>query len=272
MSLISFGQVIPVTGPNLGFPGTVSRQGERVVSARQFTPYTSSNTLAFGAPTVLVPSATGGVWTSVADAVAHAVANAGLVVTNFAGFAVREVQTMLAYPYGTDPGTQQVGYYANAQMADVLERGSATLLASVSNSPLAGGAVYTRILANAAITAGTVGDYEIGTPAASDLFTLTGVTGVAAGQTALTLTATGVYVGQVISGPGIVPGTYVVSGTGTPGSYSAIVLSQAITTALTSTSPLTFSNLVALPAVSLRTGVLDTNSVFEATIKLRNVA
>jgi len=270
--MISFGQVIPVTGPNLGFPGTVSRQGERVVSARQFSPYNTANVLAFGAPTVLVPTATGGVWTSVYDAVTHGVANISSIVNNFAGFAVREVQTMLTYPYGTDPGTQQVGYYAAGQQADALERGSSTLLASVYNSPVAGGAVYTRVVLNTAVTAGTIGDYEIGTPAATDLFTLTGATAAAAGQTAITITATGVYVGQVVSGPGVVPGTYVVSGTGTAGSYSAIVLSQALTTAITATSPLTFSNLVTLPSVALRTGVVDVNSVFEATVKIRNVA
>ena len=42
---ISFGQVIPVTGPVLGFAGTVSRIGERVITARQFVPTTSSNNL-----------------------------------------------------------------------------------------------------------------------------------------------------------------------------------------------------------------------------------
>ena len=68
------------------------------------------------------------------------------------------------------------------------------------------------------------------------------------------------------------PGTYVVSGTGTAGSYSAIVLSQAITTALTSTSPLTFSNLVALPNVVTRTGYVDANNMVEITIKNRNAA
>jgi len=131
--------------------------------------------------------------------------------------------------------------------------------------------VYSRVLANAAVPAGTVGDWETN-PVASDLFTLTGATGVAAGQTALTLTATGVYVGQVVSGPGIAAGTYVVSGTGTPGSFSAIVLSQAITTALTSTSPLTFSNLAALPNVVARTGFVDANNVLEITIKVRDAA
>ena len=68
----SFGQVIPVTGPNIGFPGDMSRQGVPVVKARQVLP-TTPNNLAFGAATVLVPESIGGTnsqggfWQSVAD-------------------------------------------------------------------------------------------------------------------------------------------------------------------------------------------------------------
>ena len=51
-----------------------------------------------------------------------------------------------------------------------------------------------------------------------------------------------------------------------------VVLSQAITTALTNTSPLTFSNLVALPNVVTRTGYVDANNMVEITIKNRNAA
>jgi hypothetical protein len=181
------------------------------------------------------------------------------------------VQTQLTYPAGQTPGILQVGYYAPNSMAEVLERGSMTVLLTVG-SPNAEAQVYTRVVQNLTNVPGTtIGDWETN-PAATDLFTLTGVTGVAAGQTAITLTATNVYVGQVVSGPGIVPGTYVVSGTGTAGSYSAIVLSQAITTALTNTSPLTFSNLVALPNVVTRTGYVDANNMVEITIKNRNAA
>jgi hypothetical protein len=193
------------------------------------------------------------------------------VAAQFAGAAVREVQTQLTYPAGQTPGILQVGYYAPNSMAEVLERGSMTVLLTVG-APNAEAQVYTRVVQNLTNVPGTtIGDWETN-PAATDLFTLTGVTGVAAGQTAITLTATNVYVGQVVSGPGIAPGTYVVSGTGTAGSYSAIVLSQAITTALTNTSPLTFSNLVALPNVVTRTGYVDANNMVEITIKNRNAA
>jgi hypothetical protein len=266
----SFGQVIPVTGPNIGFPGSVSRVGERVITAREFSPFTSTNNLNFGDPAVIIPNATGGVYDSVADFVAHATSNIGLVASYFAGMAVREVQSQLTYGQGTVPGVQQVGYYYSAQMAEVLERGSGTVLLSVG-SPNAEAQVYTRVVANAAVPAGFVGDWETN-PAASDLFSLGTITAANAGSTSLTLTATGVYVGQVVSGPGIAAGTYVVSGTGTPGSFSAIVLSQAVTVAIATGTTLTFSNLVALPNVVARTGFVDANNMLEITVKVRNAA
>jgi hypothetical protein len=273
MTQYAFGQTIPVLGPNIGFAGAISRFSDRVVAARQFVPTAStSNNLNFGDPAVLIPNNSGGYFNSVADFVAAATANIANVANYFAGMAVREVKTQLTYGAGTTPGVQQVGYYSYNQIAEVLERGAGVVALSVGSSSVqAGSQVYTRVVLNSAVTAGTVGDWETN-PAASDLFTLTGVTGVAAGQTALTLTATGVYVGQVVSGPGVAPGTYVVSGTGTAGSYSAIVLSQAITTALTNTSPLTFSNLVALPNVVVRTGFVDANGMLEITVKVRDAA
>ena len=272
MTQYAFGQTIPVLGPNIGFAGTITRFAERIVAARQFVPTgNAANNLSFGDPAVQIPNGVGGYYNSVADFVAAAVANIANVAAYFAGMAVREVKTQLTYGAGTTPGIQQVGYYSNGQMAEVLERGSAIIPLLVSNSPKSGDQVYTRVVLNAAISAGLVGDWETN-PAASDLFSLSGITGVAAGQTALTLTATGVYVGMVVSGPGVPAGTYVVSGTGTAGSYSAIVLSNAITTALTSTSPLTFSNLVALDGVVLRTGYVDANGMAEITIKNRKAA
>ena len=94
----SFGQVISVTGPGLGFQGTVSRQGERVIAARVYNPTTSTNNLNFGDPAVLVGDTAGGKWDSVADFVAT-VANIAKVASQFAGMAVREVQTQLSYTY-----------------------------------------------------------------------------------------------------------------------------------------------------------------------------
>jgi len=271
MPQFSFGQVIGVTGPNNGFQGTVSRFGERVITAREFVPYNAALNLNFGDPSVIIPNATGGVFDSVADFVANSTANIGLIAQYFAGMAVREVKTQLTYPAGQQPGIQQVGYYSNLQMAEVLERGSGTVLLSVG-TPNAEAQIYTRVVLNTNVPAGFIGDWETN-PAASDLFTLNGITAAAAAATALTgITFTNVFVGQVVTGPGIAPGTYVVSGTGTPGAYTALVLSNGLTTAITATSVLTFSNLVALPNVVARTGNLDSNSILEITIKVRNAA
>src|ERR1700733_1321934 len=120
MPQYSFGQVINVTVPNNGFQGTGSRFGGRGMAARTSDPFPVTNNLNFGDPTVLIPTATGGVYDSVADFVANAAANIGLVAQYFAGMAVREVKTQLTYPAGQQPGIQQVGYYANLQMAEVL--------------------------------------------------------------------------------------------------------------------------------------------------------
>lgn len=258
----SFGQIIPVTGPNIGFAGTVSRIGERVIAAREFVPYTTTNNLNFGDPAVVIPNATGGYFDSVADYVAHAAANIGNVASLFAGMAVREVKTQLTYPAGQTPGIQQVGYYANLQMAEVLERGSGTIVLSVG-TPNAEDQVYTRVVLNGAVPAGVIGDWETN-PTASDLFTT--ATTLTEGSTAATVASgTNIAVGQPISGAGIASGTYVAAVAGT-----AVTLSKAATATFATTgSILTFSNLVALPGVVARTGFVDANNMLEITIKNR---
>jgi hypothetical protein len=265
MPQLSFGQVIGVTGPNNGFQGTVSRQGDRVIAARPFTPFTTTNNLNFGDPAVVIPTATGGVFDSVADFVAHAQANIGLVAQYFAGMAVREVKTMLTYPAGQTPGIQLVGYYANLQMSEVLERGNGTILLTVG-APQAQAQVYTRVVLNGAVPAGFIGDWETN-PAATDLFSTTAT--AAAIGTALTIaSAANTVNGQVVSGLGIAPGTFVASGGGT----TAIVLNQNTTAIIPAGTPVTFSNLVALPDVVARTGNLDSANILEVTIKNRHSA
>lgn len=261
----SFGQVINVTGPNNGFQGTVSRFGERVIAARVFAPSNTANNLYFGDPSVLIPNSTGGSYDSVADFVAAAAANVGLVSQYFAGMAVREVKTQLTYPAGQTPGIQQVGYYANEQMSEVLERGSGTILLAVG-APNAEDQLYTRVVANTAVPAGFIGDWETN-PAASDLFSTTAT--AAAIGTALTIaSATNTKNGQIVTGFGIAPGTYVASGGGT----TAIVLNKATNAIIPAGTPVTFSNLVALPNTVARTGNLDSNNILEITIKVRNAA
>lgn len=267
MPQYSFGQVIGVTGPNNGFVGTVSRFGDRVITAREFIPYTAANNLNFGDPSVLLPNVGngGGVWDSVADFVAHAPANIGLVASYFAGMAVREVKTQLTYGAGLQPGIQMVGYYANQQMAEVLERGNGTILLSVG-TPLPGAQVYTRVVLNGAVMAGLVGDWETN-PAATDLFSTT-ATAAAIGTALTVASATNTQNGQIVTGQGIAPGTYVASGGGT----TAIVLNQATNAIIPAGTPVTFSNLVALPGVVARTGNLDVNNILEITIKNRLAA
>ena len=261
----SFGQVIGVTGPNNGFVGTVSRFGERVITARVFTPFTAANNLNFGDPTVLVPNNTGGYFDSVYDFVTHAAANIGLVAKYFAGFAVREVKTQLTYPAGQTPGIQQVGYYANGQMAEVAQRANGTIYLSVG-APNAEDQLYTRVVLNGAVPAGTIGDWETN-PAATDLFSTT-ATAAAIGTAVTIASATNTANGQVVSGQGIAPGTYVVSGGGT----TSIVLNQNTTAIIPAGTPITFSNLVALPYTVARTGNLDPNNILEITLKVRNAA
>lgn len=267
MPQYSFGQVINVTGPVNGFQGTVSRFGERVIMAREFIPYNTALNLNFGDPTVILPGVGngGGAVTSVADAVANAASNIALVASAFAGFAVREVKTQLTYGAGTQPGIQQVGYYNAGQMAEVAERANGTILLSVG-APLAEDQVYTRVVLNSAVPAGFVGDWETN-PAATDLFSTT-ATAAAIGTAVTLASATNTKNGQVVSGFGIASGSYIVSGGGT----TSIVLNKATVAIIPADTPITFSNLVALPNVVARTGNLDTNSILEITIKSRNAA
>lgn len=263
MTVISFGQVIPVTGPNLGFVGTVSRQGERVIAARPVLSSAALN-VNFGDPVAIVQDATGGTYQSIADFVAT-VANIGLLYKLFAGVAVRNVKTQLTYPNAVPPGTNQVGYFAPGQMAEALERGSITVLLSVG-TPNAEDQVYTRIVVNSGVPAGVLGDYETN-PAASDLFQT--ATTLTEGSTAATAASgTNIKVGQLVSGPGIADGTYVAAVAGT-----AVTLSKAaIATFATTGALLTYSNLFALPGVVARTGAVDANNLFEITLKSRVAA
>jgi hypothetical protein len=263
---VSFGQVINPLGVNLGFPGTVSRVGERVIAAREFVPYSSSYNLNFGDPAVLIENNSGGYWDSVADFVADAAANIGLIAAQFAGMAVREVQTQLVYPAGQTPGVLQVGYYAPNTMAEVLERGSATVLLTVG-SPVAGSQVYTRVVQNLSNVPGTtIGDWETN-PAATDLFSVEATTQTQGSPDVTIASGANTQNGQVVSGVGIPAGAYVVSG----GGGTSIVLSQNATQT-SSANVLTFSNLVALPNVVARTGYVDANNMLEITIKVRNAA
>jgi hypothetical protein len=126
--------------------------------------------------------------------------------------------------------------------------------------------VYTRVVLNAAVPAGFIGDWETN-PAATDLFSTTGT--ATANSTALTLaSAANTVNGQVVTGAGIATGSYIVSGGGTVNA----VLSLPTTQAVAAGTPVTLSNLVALADTVARTGNLDVNNILEITIKNRHAA
>lgn len=272
MASTSFGQVVPVTGPTLGFPGTVSRMAGNIITARPVLSTASLN-IAFGTPTVLIPNASGGGDTidSVADFIANysgTFANAGLVAAQFAGFGVREVQTAITYPVNQTPGVLQVGYYAPGQIGENFELGNIPVIVT-AGTPQSQAAVYTRVALNAAQVAnGFVGDIEAqaGTVGSNDVVSTTGT--ASAASTSLTVaSATNLQKGQVVTGAGIAPNTSVTNISGT-----TVTLSIATTAAL-STTAVTFSNLVALPYTVFRSGYQDANTlVAEVCIKIRNVA
>lgn len=261
MPFTTFGQNIPVTGPNIGFPGNVSRGAgaDRVIVARPVNS-AATNNLNFGEIAVEVSDSTGGTWRSLKDFIAASVANVSNAVAQFAGIAVRNVKTTLTFAGSVAPGTLLTGYYAAGEMAEVLERGSVPVIVTYG-TPQANQPVYGRIVANASLTGTAVGDIE----AAADTVSTTGT--ATSGSTALTVASgTGLAVGQLVTGAGIAAGTYLASGSGT-----SWVLSAA-TTADLSTTALVFANTIQLPNVVFRTGVLDANNVAEITLKSRQAA
>lgn len=265
MTVASFGSVIPVLGPNIGFPGTPSRFGDRVITARLVSPTATLN-LNFGDPAVIIPNATGGYFTSVADFIAAAATNAALVASQFAGMAVRNVKTQLTYPSNVTPGTaNMLGYFAPGSMGEVLERGSATITLSVG-APNSGDQLYTRVVLNSAVPAGVIGDWETN-PVATDLFSTT-ATAAAIGTAVTLASGTNTKNGQVVTGQGIAAGSYIVSGGGT----TSVVLNQNTNAIIPAGTPISLSNLAVCNGVVARTGYLDANNVLEITLKTRVAA
>lgn len=124
---------------NLGYPGTVSRSADAIITARLVRD-TDQEPIAFGDAVVLNGDNSYSKFGE--DDTADA----------FVGVAVREVKQ------STDYFSEQVSYKPG-QPCDVLERGSITVLCNAGN-PTAGGAVYLRITANASIPNGVVGGFE----------------------------------------------------------------------------------------------------------------
>ena len=150
-----FGAIIPVTGLNQGFPGSVTRLGLRGILARQVKPSTT-NPIYFGQGVVMVPDATGGTIQSIADFIAL---GGTFTAPRFAGVAVREVKTNLTFP--TTPGATPTGSYAQGGIGEYLVDGYVLVnIANGGGSAVAGGTVYVRTALNGSIPAGLVGDFE----------------------------------------------------------------------------------------------------------------
>lgn len=161
-----------------------------------------------------------------------------------------------------------VGSFGPGTQGEVLERGSISVLVA-AGTPAAGGAVYVRTVANVNISGTAVGDFEA---AADNLGSPPNVT-TTVGSTSVTVSsATGLAVGQVLSGYMFAGNTFItaISGTTLTISVAAVAAVSAVAcvvsnTALLGTNPTD-------PWVVFRTGTIDTNNVSEITIKSRRAA
>ena len=152
------GFVIPLLGPNAGFPGTVSRNGDELIVSRPLN-IADTLTAAFGDIAVLDANSIGGYWSSVQAAVAAGTSNANILAA-IAGIFTRNVKVDTTYPLFGASGANQNSYIPG-QLADVLERGVITVQLRVFTvAPLAGGQIFVRTVLNGAIPAGVVGGIE----------------------------------------------------------------------------------------------------------------
>jgi hypothetical protein len=279
----AFGATIPVTGLNNGFLGQISRTGERVVASRPVLG-TTTNPISFGQGVVIVPTNGGGdTYQSIADFI-----TGGGVFTDalFAGVAIREVKTNLAYVALETIPANLIGSYAQNEMAEALERGSVNV-ACTNGTPISQGPVFIRTAANTGIPGTSIGDFEA-TPDGT-------IAGVAAGGN----TGNGT-IGTLSLGNTAKPGVYVAKFT-TATAYTVTdptgaVVGTGVTgtafTGLNGVTPIEFTitaggtafvagdsfnitttlKTVMLNHVVFRTGVIDANNVVEITLKERAAA
>ena len=287
MSAGGFGTVIPVLSLNNGFPGNISRVGERVIHSRQVLPSTP-NAILFGQGCVIVPDSTGGTIQSLADFI-----NGGgvFIPSQFAGVAVRNVKTNLNYSTlgNVNNQTPYFGSFAPGTIGGLLERGSVDVYVA-NGQPISQGPVYTRLALNGAIPAGTVGDFEAvpdGSIAAVAGGGNTGngtATALAIGPNAtnqaytVTFTSGTAYKVTDANGNIIGTGTIVATATHTSkfnnGTIAFTLTEGSVVFITNDTFTITVSALltVALPGVVFTTGVLDGNGVAEITLKQRVAA
>ena len=164
-----FGQVIPVTNLNLGFPGRISELGDPLPIAKPVLGTTPHN-IAFGAPVVVIPNASGGGDT--VQSVADFIAGGGtFTAAKFGGVAISNVKVQFGYP--SNPDVPQVGSYAPNETCNFLVRGTVDVVIN-NGTPASQGTVYVRVAANASLPNTSVGDFE----AAADGTNTVALTGV----------------------------------------------------------------------------------------------
>lgn len=129
------GRVIGIS-MNVGYPGTQSRSADAIIQNR-----IAAGTIAFG---TAVKIGTGNTWAPVGSGDTAAVV---------AGIAIREVVQANVYDPQSNPD-----YVLNAP-CDVLVRGNCTVKCQ-RGTPVAGAAVYVRIVANASYPTAVVGGIE----------------------------------------------------------------------------------------------------------------
>jgi hypothetical protein len=284
MSAAGFGTVIPVLSLNLGFPGNISRVGERVIHSRQVLS-TTANPLSFGQGAVIVPDSLGGTVQSIADFI-----NGGgnFQPTNFAGVAVRNVKTNLNFStLGNTSANPFIGSFAQGTMAGILERGSIPVTIN-NGTPVSQNPVFVRTVVNGSIPAGVVGGFEAvadGTIAAVLTGTGNGTAtqlaiGASAENEVYTVTFTSGTAYKVTDANGNVLGYgTIVATTGKTSYFSSkyvsFLLTEGSVVFVTSDAfAITVSALktVGLPDVVFTTGVIDGNLTSEITLKNRVAA
>lgn len=130
---------------NLGYPGTVSRSVDSIITPKIVKSTIEGNKeteppILFGEPAVLNSDNT------------YSRFGADGTADTFAGIAVREVKQAIDYYAGS-------GSYLPNEVCDILNRGSVTVFCN-NGTPTAGGKVYIRNKENPAIPAGVVGQFE----------------------------------------------------------------------------------------------------------------
>lgn len=130
---------------NLGYPGTVSRSVDTIITARKLQSNIqdgkeTASPVGFGEAVVLNSDNT------------YSKFRESSTAKDFVGIAVREVKQTTDY-------YSSAGAYLPNEIMDVLNRGSITVNCN-NGTPTAGGKVFIRIKGNQAIPNGKVGQFE----------------------------------------------------------------------------------------------------------------